>query len=427
MAHYASRLAHGASLAGLVGAAACAWTLLGACSSDEFGTPDDTPVVLEAGAPFELPARSYWPSEAWRSAGEDAGRVDEAALAKLDAYAFRRTGDEQDRRGQRTNALLIVKDGVIVYERYARGYDRDSRLLTWSVSKSLANTLIGVAVAEGKLDLNAPAAQYYEPLARDGLAAIRITDLLRMSSGIDWHESYEGAPFFSSVIAMLYGRGRRDMPAFVASHDMAHAPGSRWLYSSGDTNLLMAALKSTMSESEYALYPWRALFERIGMRSVVWERDGRGTFVGSSYLYATARDLARWALLMMHDGVWNGERLLPEGWLRYSLTPAPGFVRNARGVSESVPGAQLYTNRALGEREVPAPWPSLPADAFGASGHWGKLVTVVPSLDLIAVRMGDDREYGCAPVLREEGCVDNPEDAFTLHHFHELLMDVVTP
>lgn len=395
----------------------------------DLGPADTTPAALKPGAPFPLRERARWPTEDWPAVSPEHAGMDPAALARLDAYVFRRDGDDEDRRGQRTDALLIVRDGAIVHERYARGYHRDTRIRTWSVSKSLAGTLIGVAVGEGRMELDAPVAHYYPPLDRGRHRDIRVTDLLRMSSGLDWHETYEGAPFFSSVLAMLYGRGRADMAGFAASHALAHAPGTWWNYASGDTNLLMAALRGTMSEDEYAAYPWRALFDRVGMTSVVWERDRAGTFVGSSYLYATARDLARWGFLMLNDGVWDGARILPEGWVRYMLDTAPSYFRTEMrpGELDTTPGAQVYLNHGDPARDIPPPWPGAPADTFSASGHWGKSIFVIPSLDLIVVRMGDDREYGCHPAARDEGCVDDPERAYTKHHFLKLLVEAVKP
>ena len=401
--------------------------LLTACGKPDLGPADSTPVVLEPGVPFELRPRSRWPTHEWPRTTPEAAGLDPAALARLDAYVFRRSGDDIDRRGQRTNALLIVRNGAIVYERYARGYDAETPLLTWSVSKVLANAVIGVAVGEGRLALDAPAARYYPPLDHDRHSEIRITDLLRMSSGLDWKETYEGAPFFSSVVAMLYARGSRDMAAFSAAHELVHAPGTWWNYASGDTNLLMAALKGTMSEAEYADYPWRALFDRVGMTSVTWERDRAGTFVGSSYLYATARDLARWGFLMLNDGVWDGQRILPEGWVRYSLTMAPSYYRTqmAPGDRSTNPSAQIYLNLGDPDRGIPQPWPAAPSDTFSASGHWGKGIFVMPSLALIVVRLGDDREYGCDPLEPAVDCVADPEQAFTKHYFLQLVTETI--
>ncbi len=373
-------------------------------------------LTLAGPPPFAIPARATWPTAAWPTAEPTSVGIDPAALARLDAYLFTRHGDDHDRKGQRTNAFVLIRRGALVHERYARGYTADTAALTWSVSKSFTSALVGAAVHAGHLRLDDPAGKYYPPLARDELADLRVTDLLRMSSGLDWNETYEASPIFSSVMAMLYTRGRADMPAFVASHDLSHAPGSRWRYSSGDTMLLMAVLRGAVGEAAYADYPWTALFDPLGITRATWERDAAGNYVGSSYLHASARDLAKWGLLYLNDGVWDGRRILPEGWLAYTLTLAP-----AHQTGDTRQGALVYLNTG-----DPRPWPTAPADTFAALGHWGKSIFVIPSLDLVAVRLGDDREYGCEDPPRPN-CVPDPELAYTRDHYLGLLTALVEP
>ncbi|MDI3286890.1 serine hydrolase [Polyangium sp. 15x6] len=396
---------------------------LAGCSSP--GPGDATPVELKGPPPFAGKPRTEWPTRAWSTADPASVGIDPAALKKLDDYLFARNGDDVDRKGQRTNAFVLVKDGKLVFEHYARGTTAETSLLTWSVSKSFVNTLIGIAVGEGRFKVDDPAGKYYAALGPDK-QNVRLTDLLRMSSGIDWNETYEASPVFSSVMAMLYTRGTDDMPRFVAGHGLAHAPGTHWSYSSGDTNLLLASLRDTMSDAEYASYPWRALFEPLGMTSARFERDGAGNFVGSSYLYATARDLAKWGLLYLSDGVWDGQRLLPEGWVAYTLTMAPAYFTTdvPPPLWEDNPGAQVYLNVGDPKRNIPRPWPAAPPDTFAALGHWGKSIFVIPSLDLIAVRLGDDREYGCSAHV-QKNCVPDREKAFTKGYYLELLSGLV--
>lgn len=411
-------------------AAAAALSLLTApllaCAPAPSPAQERASTALGASPPFAVKQRDLWPTEAWPAATPEEVGVDPAALARLSDYLFARNGDDHDRKGQRTNAFLLIKDGRLVYERYARGTTPDTPVLTWSVSKSLAGTLVGAAVHAGHLALDDRAAAYYPPLDREGHRELRITDLLRMSSGLAWNEAYEASPVFSSVMAMLYTRGHADMPRFVAEHDLAHTPGTHWSYSSGDTNLLLAALRGAVGEAAYPSYPWTALFEPLGMTSARWERDLAGNLVGSSYLYASARDLAKWAFLLLNDGVWDGRRLLPAGWVAYSLTMAPAYYTTEipPALHEDNPGAQLYLNLGDPERQIPPPWPAAPSDTFAAQGHWGKSIFVFPSLDMIAVRMGDDREYGCGPAMKP-GCVADRERAFTKTYYLELLTGLV--
>jgi CubicO group peptidase (beta-lactamase class C family) len=275
--------------------------------------------------------------------------------------------------------------------------------------------------------VNDPVARYYPPADRDGVREIRFVDVLRMSSGLDWNETYETSPVFSSVMAMLYTRGRGDMAAFAASHDLVHPPGTHWSYSSGDTMLMMGALRGAVGEQEWPEYPWTALFDEIGVRSAVWECDGVGTFVGSSYLYASARDLAKWAFLYLNDGVWDGKRLLPEGWVAFTLTMAPAYYDTelTSGTIGDNPGAQVYLNHGDPKREVPKPWPMAPDDTFAAQGHWGKALFVFPSLDMIAVRLGDDRQYTCDRPDAADDCEPDVDKAYSKNHFLGLLMATV--
>jgi CubicO group peptidase (beta-lactamase class C family) len=387
------------------------WMLLFACGPD-LGEPDRAAVVLEPGVPWEVRARDFWPTEGWAVAAPEEVGMDAAKLADAEAYAFERAGDDADRKGIRTNALVVVRGGRLVLERYARDYTADTPMLTWSVTKSFVNTMVGVAVRDGKIDVNAPAWKYYAPLDRDGARDIRVTDLLRMSSGLDWDESYETSPVFSSVMGMLYTRGRDDMALFAASRPLRAAPGTYWSYSSGDTNVLSAVLEGAVGREHYPDYPWEAVFDRIGVTSAVLETDGAGHFVGSSYLYATPRDLAKWAFLYLNDGVWDGERILAEGWVRYTTTLAPSFRTTPvrRNHAEDNPGAQWYVNVGDPERDLDPPLQGVPTDTFGAQGHWGKRIWVIPSKDLVVVRMGDDRDgsYDDAELLRRIVAALNP-------------------
>lgn len=215
-----------------------------------------------------------------------------------------------------------------------------------------------------------------------------------MSSGLGFQEAYEYAPVRSSVIAMLYTRGRADMGLFAAGHDLVAAPGGAWSYKSGDSLILARALRDLVGAGRYPDYPWTALFDRIGLASAVWERDGEGVFVGSSYLYATPRDLARLGLLYLADGCWRGERVLPTGWAAYAGTLAPALRGEAGAASRRDRGpvsygAHWWLNLDAGGRR---PYPGLPEDMLIASGHWGQKLVVIPSRRLVIVRTADDRD-----------------------------------
>jgi CubicO group peptidase (beta-lactamase class C family) len=321
-----------------------------------------------------------WPNEQWPIGSPIAGPAVEA----LESYAFPPRTDAT-REGIRTDALLIIRDGQIVYERYAGPTAAQSPHLTWSISKSLMATVLGVAYGEGRFKLDDPALKFYPALEKH--PAITLGHLLNWASGLDWQEDYEYAPLKSSVVAMLYTRGRRDMAAFTANHDSYAAPGQAFRYSSGDSNLLAAALKTIVGPQRYADYPWTALFEPLGIRHAVWESDARGTFVASSYAYLTARDLARVGLLMARGGRWNDRQLLPEDWVTFNLKPFAGYKAQQ---DEAVPGGHWWLNRPVDG--ATSPWPDAPPDTFAALGHWGQALYVMPSRKLVIVRYADDRD-----------------------------------
>jgi CubicO group peptidase (beta-lactamase class C family) len=216
---------------------------------------------------------------------------------------------------------------------------------------------------------------------------VTLADLLHWASGLDWQEDYEYAPLKSSVVAMLYTRGHQDMAAFTADHAEYAKPGQAFRYSSGDSNVLSAALKNIVGPARYPDYPWTALFEPLGIRHAVWESDATGTFVASSYACLTARDLARVGLLMAREGRWQDRQLLPKDWVAFNREP---FAHYQAHQDEAVPGGHWWLNRPV--EGAAQPWPDAPADTFAALGHWGQAMYVIPSEHLVIVRYGDDRD-----------------------------------
>lgn len=321
-----------------------------------------------------------WPAEQWPTGPTITG----PALQSLEAYAFP-PRDDNSKKGIRTDALLVIRDGQLIYERYAGPTTADTPHLTWSISKSLMATVLGVAYGEGLFKLQDPVARFYPPLQEH--PDMTMADLLHWASGLDWQEDYEYAPLKSSVVAMLYTLGHRDMAAFTAEHDSYAAPGQVFRYSSGDSGLLSAAMKAIVGPQRYANYPWTALFDPLGMHHAVWETDATGTFVASSYAYLTARDLARVGLLMARDGRWCDDQLLPKDWVAFNLTPFDHYHAHE---DDAVPGGHWWLNRAV--EGASRPWPDAPADTFAALGHWGQAMYVMPSEKLVIVRYGDDRD-----------------------------------
>jgi CubicO group peptidase (beta-lactamase class C family) len=339
-------------------------------------------ILAMAGGTSLVQAES-WPAAEWAQESVPAS----PAIAALEAYAFP-VRDDENRTGVRTDALLVIRDGRVVYQRYAGPTHENTPHLTWSMSKSLLATTLGVAYGQGRFKLGAPVAQYYPPFARH--PQVKVGHLLNWASGLDWHEDYEYAPLKSSVVAMLYTRGRTDMAAFTAAHAAAAEPGVRFRYSSGDSNVLAAALKGMVGTEAYADYPWDALFEPLGITSAVWEADAAGTFVASSYAYMSAPDLARIGLLMQRDGRWGDTQLLPQAWVTFNRTALASYQPQTAKAGDAVPGGHWWLNAEL--PGAARPWADAPADAFAALGHWGQGLYVLPREKLVIVRYADDRD-----------------------------------
>lgn len=278
-----------------------------------------------------------------------------------------------------TRAVVVVHAGRIIAERYGPGIGKDTPLLSWSMAKSFTSALVGILVKQGKISIKAPAPVPEWAEAGDPRQAITLDDLMRMSSGLEWFEDYTEHPV-SDVNRMLFLQP--DMGAYAAAKPLAARPGSRWSYSSGSTNIVCRILRETVGGLEaYWAFPRRELFNKIGMRSAVWGVDASGTFIGSSYLYATARDYARFGLLCLNDGVWEGERILPEGWMAYSTTPTPPAPLGQYG-------AFFWLNRGSPGDPSKRPYPGLPADLYLALGYQGQAIIVIPSRRVVIVRLG---------------------------------------
>ena len=266
-----------------------------------------------------------------------------------------------------TRAVVVAYDTVFMREKYAKNFDKNTRILGWSMSKSITSALIGILVKQGKLDVNAPA-----PISEwqnDSRKNIRLADLLHQSSGLKWNEDYGD---ISDVTIMLYRKG--NMAEFAINHPAVYPPDSVWYYSSGNTNIISEIIRRTIgNDQKYWNFPRKVLFNKIGTRSAVLETDASGNFVGSSYTFATPRDWARFGLLYLQDGVWRGKRILPEGWVKFSRTPARK--------SDNQYGAQFWLNK--GTHEIKG-YP----DIYYCDGFHGQRVYIIPSKDLVVVRMG---------------------------------------
>ena len=264
-------------------------------------------------------------------------------------------------------AFMVLHKGIPVAEAYRPQFDRHTRFLSWSMAKSFTNALVGILVRQGRIEINQPAG--LENWKNDERSTITLNNLMQMQSGLKWNENYGNR---SDVTLMLYCEN--DMGRYAYNKPAKYPAGSFWDYSSGTTNIVSYLIRRQFrNDSAYYAFPYVQLFNKIGMPDALFEVDPSGTRIGSSYIYATIRDYARFALLYQNDGVFNGERILPDGWVKYSTSAA--------STSKGDYGAFFYLNR--GKR-----LPSAPEDMYSCEGHDGQRIFILPSRDLIVIVLG---------------------------------------
>lgn len=277
-----------------------------------------------------------------------------------------------------SKAVVVVKDGQLITEKYAEGLNANTPLLGWSMTKTITAALTGILVKEGKLDINQPT--MVETWSHDDRSKITLNNLLQMSSGLEWNEDYSKTSL-SDVSEMLYVKS--DMSGYAYTSKPSAKPDSVWLYSSGTTNIISDILRQYFNDyKSYYQFPKKALFNKIGMQHSYIETDAAGTLVGSSYAYCSARDWARLGMLYLNRGNWLGEQILPEWWVEYSTTPAT----NSNGKY----GAQVWLNASK------INIPDLPADVYYFNGYRGQRVTIIPSKNMVVACLNsapDDVDY----------------------------------
>ena len=290
-----------------------------------------------------------------------------------------------------TRAVIVVYDGKLIAEKYATGYTKDSKMLGWSMTKSITSTLIALLVKENKIDINKPAPVPEWKDENDARHAITIKNLLQQSSGLDYLEDYTKS---SDATKMLFET--KDMGAYTASRPLKDKPGSFFYYSSGNSNILSRIIRQTVGDDNYYNFIYDSLFYKIGMYSAIQEPDASGTIVGSSYTWATARDWARFGLLFYNNGEWNGQNILPVDWVKEATTPATSSVQKEYGY-------QWWLNGVQATNPSQRLFPNVPADMFRASGYGGQGVYIIPSKKLVIVRLGlhdiDDNAF-LKPILQ---------------------------
>jgi CubicO group peptidase (beta-lactamase class C family) len=331
------------------------------------------------------PADVAWPTTEWPTGPLPAG-VDEQALraALDDAFVARAEGLGE------TREVVIIQGGRLVHERYAPGFAPDMPLVSWSMAKSVTQALVGVAVQQGRVDIDKPMGSPHWD-ANDKRAQIPWRTWLQMTDGQRYLEIEAKTIADSDASRKLFGPGRLDVARYCAGLPLIHEPGTHWNYNSCGIVLTADALTRTIVPNpvapearRMAMMTWmrRNLFDVIGMKAQS-EFDATGLFYGSAFVYASARDFAKFGLLYLRDGVWEGRRILPEGWVDYARTAGTGQNADIYGAGwwvtpQEGPGRPYPMRIDVGPQR----------DAFSAQGFEGQYTLVVPSKDLIIVRLG---------------------------------------
>ena len=325
--------------------------------------------------PFEIPKRSIFQNNLAFPYGNLEPK--DTVFANIDYNKLNATVasvfDKKGEKRQRTRSVLVIYKNKIISEKYDTGFDKNSKILGWSMTKSLTSAYFGILQKQGKLDVYKPA-----PIAEwqnDERKNITINDLLHMNSGLEWEENYTK---ICDATKMLFQE--KNMGQVQVLKSLKFKPNTHWNYSSGTTNLLSGILRNQFkTHQEYLDFWYSALIDKIGMNSMVVETDMSGNFVGSSYAWATTRDWAKFGLLYLHKGNWNGEQILDESWVKYAATPCFG--------SKGDYGAHFWLN--AGKR-----YPNVPKNMFSCNGFQGQRVFIFPSQDLVIVRMGLKEDEG---------------------------------
>ncbi|HDZ13296.1 hypothetical protein LCGC14_1632980 [marine sediment metagenome] len=283
---------------------------------------------------------------------------------------------------QKTRTVLITYKNEIIAENYIKGFNKETRVLGWSMTKSILGTLYGILEFRGDIDLDAVAP--VDEWVKDERKNITLNHLLRMQSGLSWDEDYTS---ISDVTKMLFLDA--DMTLAQAKNAAIAAPGEVWNYSSGTSNLLSGILrKQFKTHHEYLDFPYVSLIDKIGMHSMLIETDMEGNFVGSSYGWANTRDWAKFGILHLNKGLWNGERLFDQHWIDYITTPTAH--------SDGDYGAHFWLNAG-------GKYPDVPRDMYSVNGYQGQRVFIIPSKELVVVRTGlaEEPEFDINGFLRD--------------------------
>ncbi|MGM0392564.1 MAG: serine hydrolase domain-containing protein [Bacteroidota bacterium] len=290
--------------------------------------------------------------------------------------------DKDAEKIKRTRAVVVLYKDRLIAEKYTSGFSSETKLLGWSMTKSITNAVLGVLEKQGEISLTQN--RMFKEWENDDRSKITLNNLMQMNSGLEWVEDYNS---ISDVTKMLFLA--EDMPKIQLNKPLVGEPNNSWNYSSGTTNLLSGFIRDQFkTHQEYLDFWYSGLIDKIGMNSMTVETDLAGNYVGSSYSWATARDWAKFGLLYLNKGNWNGEQLLDESWVNYSATPTNG--------SNGEYGAHFWLNAG-------GKYPNVPKDLFSSNGYQGQHVFIIPSKEIVIVRFGlaENPEFDVDTFLKE--------------------------
>lgn len=310
----------------------------------------------------------------------------------LTAAIQREFAEPDTGNSRRTRAVLVVFNRHLIAERYAPGISMDTPLQGWSMTKSFINALVGILVKQDKLSLEQKTLLPEWSGKNDPRSEITLDQMLRMSSGLEFNET--AGTLVSDLTTMLMLEP--DASAYALAKPLRHPPDTRWHYSSGTTNIITRIIRKAAggSTSDVISLMQNELFNPLVINRAIIEPDAAGNLIGSSFMYATAREWAAFGQLFLQDGKWNGQRILPEGWVQYSATPTPSSEKGQYG-------AHFWTNGGSESNPDNRPFPKLPGDLFYAAGYKGQRVIIIPSHNLVIVRLGWGDDYKMEPLVTD--------------------------
>ena len=329
--------------------------------------------LVTTGKPFDLTALNITPTkpEAISSLFADFDNLEplpkKVNQNKLKAAIDNHFTEVEGENPKNTRAIVVLYGNQLIAEQYAEGFDKNTKQLGWSMAKSIMNTLVGILIKKGEIELHKTTG--IEKWQNDNRKNITWNQLLQMNSGLKWEENYGS---ISDVTKMLYTED--DVYSFAVNHKLDGTPGKTWKYSSGTSNILSGLIRKQLADdTAYLNFANKELFNWIGAESMVLETDPSGTIVGSSYAWATPRDWAKYGLLYLKNGKVADQQIFPEWWSEYTASPAEG--------SEGKYGAQFW-------KQNDEEYPNVPKDMYFADGFQGQRIFIIPSKNIVVVRFG---------------------------------------